>query len=63
MLSSLKWGLWGRGQKGWKKEKERKLDRGMNREMPRRVKPGVSSREGLQESRKEREGKKGEREE
>lgn len=35
----------------------------MNREMPRRVKPGVSSREGLRERRKEHEGKKGEREE
>lgn len=35
----------------------------MNREMPRRVKPGVCSREGMSERRKEREAKKGEREE
>lgn len=48
---------------GGKKERERKLERGMNREMPRRVKPGVCSREGTRESREEREGKKGEREE
>lgn len=31
----------------------------MNREMPRRVKPGVCSREGMRGSRKEHEGKKG----